>query len=91
MSTQDLFPDSLADRLKARQGEPYRPSNGTEGEMFMDRWCHQCKRDADDANPCELPGLAMLFDLGDPDYPKEWQYSPDGQPKCTAFERREAT
>jgi hypothetical protein len=23
----------------------YRPSNGTEGEMFMEWWCHRCEND----------------------------------------------
>jgi hypothetical protein len=25
--------------------EPYRPSNGTEGEMFQEQWCEKCEHD----------------------------------------------
>ncbi len=81
--SQDLFPDDLADRLKDRARTAYRPSNGTEGEMFMERWCHECLKEPD----CDIPSLAMLFDIEDLEYPGEWQYGANGQPKCTAFER----
>jgi hypothetical protein len=53
--------------------------------MFMVRWCEHCVKDADPSDPCSVVGCAFLFEVGDPDYPKEWQYGPDGQPECTAF------
>lgn len=73
-------------------GEPYRPSNGLEGACFMAEWCGRCQRDAAfQADPehndgCEIAANTMCFDIDDPQYPKEWIYGDDGQPKCTAFE-----
>lgn len=88
--TQDLFPAALAERLKSRVTERYRPSNGTEGEMFQERWCHDCTKDRSDNDSeksCEILLKSFCFDIDDPQYPNEWQYGADGQPKCTAFER----
>lgn len=74
--------------------QKYRPSNGTEGEIFMAQWCHSCRRDrasredgGDPADGCEI--LARTFAIPtveDPEYPSEWRYRPDdGRPMCTAF------
>jgi hypothetical protein len=83
--TQDLFPASFAERLKARAGQKYRPSNGTEGEMFQERWCYDCTKDTD--QNCSILLRAFWADIDEPEYPAEWQYGPDGQPRCTAFHR----
>lgn len=83
--SQDLFPKRLSSILKLRAGEKYRPSNGTEGEMFMERWCYDCKKDEN--HDCPILGSTFFLDVEDPGYPTEWQYGPDGQPKCTAFVR----
>jgi hypothetical protein len=83
---QKLFPRSLADRYKESGKEKYRPSNGTEGEMFQERWCHQCTKDTE-GDPCNILTSAFFFDLDDPEYPCEWTFSPEGQPMCTAFQR----
>jgi len=37
-----LFP---ADEIPAAETKPYRPSNGTEGDIFMSRFCARCERD----------------------------------------------
>jgi hypothetical protein len=71
---------------------PYRPSNGTEGEIFMERWCATCQRDADfqdgnDGAGCEIAARALAFDIGQPDYPAEWCETSEG-PLCTAWEKR---
>lgn len=74
----------------------YRPSNGTEGEIFMQNWCCHCARDkgmsegldfddCDDDKKCQLIGNSMAFDLHEEGYPKEWCYDHNGQPQCTAF------
>lgn len=34
---------------------PYRPSNGTEGEIFMGQWCAKCALDCHGKNPPDLP------------------------------------
>lgn len=65
-----------------RAGEPYRPSNGTEGMMFEEIWCNHCTRMSAE---CEIYSAALLYDLGDKDYPSQWVYDPGGRPMCTAF------
>lgn len=72
--------------------KPYRPSNGTEGEMFCSEWCDRCTRDEAARRDmawieagCPVRAGTFAFAIDDPDYPKEWVYGPDGQPVCTAF------
>lgn len=77
-----IFPPELAKLLESRIGRPFRPSNGTEGELFMGCWCADCRRDGE----CRIPTQSMVFPLGDPQYPHQWQYGPDGQPRCTEHE-----
>lgn len=90
-----LYVDGLAERLKARAGEPYQPSNGSEGQMFMGMWCARCKADAafradmNSADGCEIIANTMAMSARDPDYPREWQYSTDGQPICRAFQPKD--
>jgi len=86
--------DSMAERMKERAGESYRPSNGTEGEIFMSAFCSKCKHDNLDpktySGGCEIIGLTMAFDTNDAEYPREWIIDSDGQPTCTAFELEKA-
>lgn len=63
-------------------GKPYRPSNGTEGEMFQCHFCYQCKHD----DHCHIALNAMCYRIDEPEYPKEWVFDADGRPTCTAFE-----
>ena len=42
---REMFTKDHAERLKENAGKPYRPSNGTEGSMFQDRFCSQCTKD----------------------------------------------
>ena len=65
-------------------GKPYRPSNWSEGEMFFEAYCEDCKR----GGSCEIAGATMCFDIGEKGYPKEWIYGDDGQPTCLAFEEK---
>jgi hypothetical protein len=80
--------------LKSVAGQPYRPSNGTEGEIFQESWCYRCKRDQafqedpDNNDGCPILGDTMMYDVKDPKYPKEWVRDAEGHPKCTAFEDR---
>ena len=94
--TTAIYPHSLADMLKHRAGEKYRPSNGTEGECFFAAWCFNCQRDkamregvdieeCDDNERCDIIANTFAYDVEDPEYPVEWQYGKDGQPCCTAF------
>lgn len=67
-------------------GTPYRPSNGQEGDIFMSGHCQKCVRDEN--QDCPIIANSMAFEVGDENYPREWQWR-DGQPTCTAFEMRE--
>jgi hypothetical protein len=72
---------------------PYRPSNGTEGLDFQDRVCAHCARYGDcgwGTLDCRkgLIDRSMLFDVDDPEYPKEWVYTESGAPTCTAWKKK---
>lgn len=84
---RDLFVAEHAARTAERAGQKYRPSNGTEGGLFMERYCHQCRRDSEE-RPCEILTRAVWADIDDPEYPAEWQYSDSRQPMCTALEKQ---
>ncbi len=70
--------------------EPYRPSCGTEGADFMERWCCHCERDRafqenpDAADGCPIVAATFRFEIDHPEYPKEWIEDEKG-PRCTAF------
>lgn len=68
--------------------ELYRPSNGTEGEWFVEHFCENCERERqwreEEINPCEILGATFMFDVDDEGYPTEWRYV-EGKPTCTAF------
>jgi hypothetical protein len=74
--------------------QPYRPSNGTEGEIFCDNWCNKCERDAayqadpERADGCVILSATLIYDLLDKEYPPEWIWDGEGYhrtPRCTAF------
>lgn len=70
---------------------PYRPSNGTVGESFRNDWCDRCGKDSP-SRPCSIFGRTLFHDIGDPEYPEEWQEAPSStDARCTAFEARELT
>jgi hypothetical protein len=62
----------------------YYPSNGTEGEGFISKWCENCKRDPASRN-VEAKTMCRIFNnslLGK--QPKQWIYQ-NGIPTCTSF------
>ena len=69
----------------------YQPSNGTEGVWFYDQFCDRCENDRkyrenlDGGDSCPIIPLTMIYDPGDPEYPKEWVYDKDDNPTCTFF------
>lgn len=94
--TRPIYPASFAAMLTHRAGEKYRPSNGTEGELFMSSWCCHCQRDkamrdglpddeCDDSELCSIIADTLAYKVEDPEYPTAWQYAKDGQPCCTQF------
>jgi hypothetical protein len=80
-----MYTDEMAKELKKSAGKKWRPSNGTEGIMFKEKFCYRCIKDDDPENPCLIIGRSMAFNVDEPEYPKEWQIGPDGQPICTEF------
>jgi hypothetical protein len=87
MVDRGIYTSGQANLFKARAGEKYRPSNGTEGDYFASSYCVHCKRSGPD-EPCMIAGAVFFYDVKDESYPTEWQYGADGQPTCTAFEER---
>ncbi len=76
-------------RYPEAAGKPYRPSNGTEGEMFMEQFCNRCGHDEAYQNgtgdSCEIVANTLFYALNDPKYPKEWKRDSNGEPTCTQF------
>jgi hypothetical protein len=69
--------------------EPYQPSNGSEGEWFLDKHCMQCRNcdpDPEGEKQCGILMRSMCYTPRDPEYPKEWIYR-DGKPTCTSWEK----
>lgn len=65
----------------------YRPSNGSEGEVFQAKWCDHCLNDdVENEDYCEILNNSLIFGAQDDGYPDEWIIGKDGHPKCTAFE-----
>lgn len=62
--------------------ELYRPSNGTEGEIFISDWCANCEQDKE--HNCSILGKTMQYNIDDTEYPREWVKTQNG-PKCTVF------
>lgn len=79
------------------QTQPYRPSNGTEGEDFYARNCARCLGERDyresgyDAGElgCKILTASYAYGIDDPNYPKEWVRDEGpwelSNPRCTAF------
>ena len=68
--------------------KPYRPSNGTEGDFFIESQCGNCTK----RKGCRIVRLTMMHHEDDPNYPKEWVSYEDGNnPRCTAREVTLAT
>jgi len=69
----------------------YRPSNGSEGEWFMDKFCENCLYEKwthtmnDKDAKCDILSNSMLYDLNDPKYPAEWTYDAQGHATCTKY------
>ena len=70
-------------------GEPWLPSNGTEGMEFhaafcdnclYERWTHHMEENREE-DKCAILSEAFLGDT----QPKEWQYDDEGYPHCTKW------
>lgn len=69
--------------MRMTPSSPWRPANGTEGELFFEFTCYYCTRWGDDG--CDIANRAVCFKIGDPEYPAEWVINRYGQPSCSAF------
>jgi len=68
-------------------GKPYRPSNGSEGDIFMSNFCYKCIHDdMENEDYCHILNRTFVHEPEDEEYPKEWIYNQEGRPICTAFE-----
>lgn len=87
----------MADGSDYGETRPYRPSNGSEGMEFEDRFCDRCKRDAkyrrtqDGKDGCRILLYVGMYQADDLQYPKEWVQNKYGDPysstaRCTAFQ-----
>ena len=70
--------------------KPFRPSNGSEGEMFFAAFCMKCAKDdmgkdEETGKQCRIIGDSMAYDIDDDKYPTEWTHNEKGAPVCTAF------
>jgi hypothetical protein len=64
---------------------PYRPSNGTEGDIFMAEWCEKCAWADYEGDGCMIQLRALAYRIDEPEYPAEWNYTNGGIPQCAAF------
>jgi hypothetical protein len=72
--------------------ELYQPSNGTEGDYFMEKFCDNCYHESGRGNEspegsCPIPIATMVCNPGDSQYPNQWRYA-DGKPTCISFFER---
>lgn len=70
-----------------KPGEKYRPSNGTEGECFMEHHCYHCIHDNGKDKICDILTRSMCCDKTDKEYPEEWTYEESGRATCTSWKK----
>ncbi len=80
-----IYTDKDAVYLKKDSGKKWRPSNSTEGMMFENALCANCKNDQ---MFCAIKHRVLAFQIDDEHYPTEWIIGADGQPTCAAYEER---
>jgi hypothetical protein len=73
--------------IKELAEKPYRPANGTEGEMFKEWFCDKC-RAQEKEKLCEILSCSMMYEINEIEYPAEWTHNDKGQPICIAFEQK---
>ena len=82
----------MSDTVPKLPGEPWRPSNGTDGDIFHEDWCQRCAKDKhmsegipfDQVAESDLCSILATSFLPDEPLP-EWRRLPDGRTICTAF------
>ena len=80
-----MYTEEMAEELKKSAGKKWRPSNGTEGDMFQEMYCRKCQKDEINGEICDILTYSFFFDIDHENYPNELQIGCDGQPMCIAF------
>ena len=67
----------------------YRPSSGSEGVWFEDKFCSKCTKQPINSNDggCNILLHMMCYDTDEAEYPQEVQLI-GGIPTCLAFDSR---
>ena len=87
----DIDPHPAFIARDVSDGKKYRPSNGTEGDIFMSRFCGCCIKhpiNSDAKRQCRILLKTFAYDLDDPKYPPQWLYK-NGRPLCISFKDRD--
>ncbi len=58
------------------ENKPYLPSNGTEGVIFMEKFCDKCYKRYN----CTILIKSLVGNQ-----PKQWVYTNENKPTCTSF------
>lgn len=72
------------------KGELYMPSNGSEGDWFIEKHCMKCKNCNPDPlgeKQCIILLNSLSFDITHEMYPREWIYDKDNEPTCTSWDK----
>ncbi len=75
-----------------KPGDKYRPSSGTEGEVFEAKHCNKCRHyeyvEEFGFSDCmkSILGDATGFDIDYLEYPDAWTFTAEGAPTCTEFQ-----
>lgn len=73
----------------------YQPSNGTEGDIFINQFCNRCCHEKfihtqnDNDKMCNIFSDSLIYNIKDEEYPKEWIYDNNGLPICTKFKKHD--
>ena len=76
--------------------ELYRPSSGSEGCWFYEKWCANCARDksmngtkefdlCEPEEVCTIISQTLAYSVDEPEYPKAWRDDKNGNPVCAEF------
>jgi len=67
----------------------YRPSNGTEGDSFIEEWCERCQHeDVENEILCPILTATYAYYVDDPNYPGQWCYDANGRPVCPSYKEK---
>jgi len=97
-----LFPDlEMPPRARnappkvSEDSRPYRPSNGTEGDMFMSQFCYSCvkytlnKNTGDYDCKHDIIQKTQVYEVDSKHYPKWWVEDLDGKnARCLLYKAK---